>query len=191
MAADSDGHVYPVQSVLAADTEADTCFLQIAANGLQPLPFRSGIRPGEKVYCLSNPGGFHFMFSEGIVARVNRRRDVAVDAFGNTNGLMTRPMLYLNITAEFAPGSSGAAIVDESGNVVGQVSSISEAGEPEKGDENTAPSPSVPIRFCIASEEIAGLADPDLEKKAVARQTTSIPQRAAHMVSTNRPPRKP
>ena len=39
--------------------------------------------------------------------------------------------------------------------------SISEAGEPEKGDENTAPSPSVPIRFCIASEEIEGLADPD------------------------------
>ena len=78
-------------------------------------------RRGEKVYCLSNPGGFHFMFAEGIVARVNRRRDVAIDAFGNTNGLMTRPMLYLNITAEFAPGSSGAAIVDDSGNVVGQI----------------------------------------------------------------------
>lgn len=33
VAADADGHVYPVRSVLAADTWSDTCFLKIEACG--------------------------------------------------------------------------------------------------------------------------------------------------------------
>jgi len=68
------------------------------------------------------------------------------------------------VTAEFAPGSSGAPIVDEAGNVVGQVASIVDAGDPERGDEQTAASPSVAIRFCTASEEIQKLTDPHLSK---------------------------
>jgi hypothetical protein len=72
--------------------------------------------------------------------------------------LLTRPILFLNVTAEFAPGSSGAPIVDEAGNVLGQVASIADAGEPpEDGDENAPASPSVPVRFCTATEEILRL----------------------------------
>ncbi|PYJ01064.1 MAG: hypothetical protein DME25_19030 [Verrucomicrobia bacterium] len=82
IAADSAGQVFPVQSVLAADTEADTCFLRIAAAGLKPLPLRANVRPGERVYCLSHPGGFHFMFSEGVVARVTRGRLDVLDEHG-------------------------------------------------------------------------------------------------------------
>jgi serine protease Do len=191
VAADAAGHVYPVVSVLAADMEADTCFLKIDAHGMQPLALRSDIRTGENVYCLSHPGGYYFMFTSGMVARLNQRRDEAMDAQGHTNGLLTRPLLYLNITAEFAPGSSGAPIVDEAGNVVAQVSSIAEAGDPQAGDENTAPAPSVPLRFCISAREILGLADPDLEKKNLAQQTEAIPQRSMHMITTNRGPRTP
>src|SRR5207249_1619182 len=133
VAADSAGNVFPVQSVLAADTESDTCFLKIAAAGLKPLPLRSNVRPGERVYCLSHPGGFHFMFSEGLVARVTRGRTDALDEQGNTNGVLTRPILSLNVTAGFAPGSTAAPIVDGAGNVVGQVASITDAGEPTAG----------------------------------------------------------
>ena len=166
LAADATGHVYPVQSVLAADTVSDTCFVKIDAPHLKPLPLRVGIRAGERVYCLSHPGGYHFMFTEGLVSRVNRRRDDALDSDGQTNGFLTRPILFLNVTAEFAPGSSGAPIVDESANVVAQVSSITDAGEPTPGDENNSPSPSVPVRFCTAAEEILRLTDPNLEKAA-------------------------
>ena len=161
IAADDAGRVFPVQSVLAADTESDTCFVKINAPGLKPLPLRTGTRAGEQVYCLSHPGGYFFMFTQGIVARVNRKRNEVLDEHGQTNGLLTRPILFLNVTAEFAPGSSGAPIVDEAGNVVAQVASIAEAGEPPAGITNAPPSPSVPIRFCTATEEILRLTRPD------------------------------
>ena len=169
VAADSTGRVFPVESVVAADTEADTCFLKIDAANLKPLPLRTGVRPGERVYCLSHPGGYHFMFTEGLVARLNRKRNEVLDEHGQTNGLLTRPILFLNVTAEFAPGSSGAAIVDEAGNVVAQVASIADAGDPGTGDDKTAPSPSVPVRFCTASEEILRLAEPRAEGKPEGR----------------------
>jgi hypothetical protein len=74
-----------------------------------------------------------------MVARVNMKRNEVLDEHGHTNGVLTRPILFLNVTAEFAPGSSGAPIADEAGNVVGQVASIAEAGEPEIGGDQRSP----------------------------------------------------
>ncbi len=163
VAADAEGRVFPVESVLAADTDADTCFLQIDARGLKPLPLRSNVRAGEQVYCLSHPDGYFFMFTQGMVARLNLRQDAALDEHGQTNGLLNRPVLFLNVTAEFAPGSSGAPVTDDAGNVVAQVASIAEAGEPSEADTNGPAAPSVPLRFCTAAEEIVRLTDPHLE----------------------------
>ncbi len=186
VAADAAGHVYPVRSVLAADTEADTCFLKIDATGLKPLPLRTSVRAGERVYCLSHPGGYHFMFTGGMVARLNRQRNSALDDHGRTNGVLTRPILFLNVTAEFAPGSSGAPIVDESGNVVGQVASIADAGEPDSGDEHRPPSPSVPVRFCTATEEILRLVD---SRSEVARGESRRPKVDVRKKAENRNPK--
>jgi serine protease Do len=169
VAADAAGHVFPVRAVLAADTESDTCFVRIDARGLQPLPFRFGARTGERVYCLSHPGGYYFMFTEGMIARLNRRPNDALDDNNKSATQHKRPVLFLNVTAEFAPGSSGAPIVDEAGNVVGQVASIVDAGEPEQGDDQTAASPSVAIRFCTAAEEIQRLTDPHLSEAPESR----------------------
>jgi S1-C subfamily serine protease len=168
VAADADGHVFPVRAVLAADTESDTCFVRIDAHGLQPLPFRFDARTGERVFCLSHPGGYYFMFTDGMIARLNRRPNDAPD--NNQSATPhARPVLFLNVTAEFAPGSSGAPIVDEAGNVVGQVASIVDAGEPEQGDDQKAASPSVAIRFCTAAEEIQRLTDPHLSQPTESR----------------------
>jgi hypothetical protein len=120
------------------------------------------------------------MFTEGLVARLNRKRNEVQDEHGQTNGLLTRPILFLNVTAEFAPGSSGAAIVDESGNVVAQVASIADAGDPGLGDDKAPPSPSVPVRFCTASEEILRLAEPRPEGKPEGR----IPKPKDHAPKT-------
>jgi S1-C subfamily serine protease len=167
VAADSEGRVFPVRSVVAADTESDTCFLKLDSPALKPLPISTGARTGEKVYCLSHPGGYFFMFTEGMVARLNLRRNDVLDERGKTNGLLTRPILFLNVTTEFAPGSSGAPLVDQAGNVVAQVASIAEAGEPsENSPTNAPPAPSVPVRFCTASEEILRLAQPDSSVRA-------------------------
>ena len=79
VAADDNGQVFPVQSVVAADTESDTCLVKIDAPGLTPLPLRTGVRVGERVYCLSHPGGYFFMFTQGMVARVNLKRNEVLD----------------------------------------------------------------------------------------------------------------
>jgi serine protease Do len=165
IAADAVGHVYPVQAVLAADTDADTCLIRIGATGLKPLALRAGVRQGEPVYCLSHPGGYYFMFTQGLVARLNRRTNVDTAVNGHSD-LPSRPILLLNITAEFAPGSSGAPVVDPCGNVVGQVDSIADAGEAASDEENQTASPSVPIRFCTATEEILRLTNPGLAKES-------------------------
>ncbi len=164
IAADSAGHVFPVKSVLAADTDADCCLLKIEANGLKPLPLRTGARAGESVYCLSHPGGYFFMFTQGIIARLNRRTGSDHAEHGRDSGVAGRPVMLLNITAEFAPGSSGAPVVDASGNVVGQVTSIADAGEPAEDGKDQAAVPSVPVRFCTASEELLRLMNPNLAK---------------------------
>lgn len=104
------------------------------------------------------------MFTEGLVARLNRKRNDVFDDHGHTNGLVTRPILFLNVTTEFAPGSSGAPIVDESGNVVAQVASIADAGEPDSTEQNAPASPSVPVRFCTAAEELLRLVNPGLKE---------------------------
>ena len=91
VAADADGHVYPIEKVLAADTASDTCFLKISAKGLKPLPLRPGARVGERVYCLSHPGGYYFMFTQGVVSRVTQKRNDLYGEDGLTNGCTTRP----------------------------------------------------------------------------------------------------
>ena len=180
VAADATGHVYAVRSVLAADTASDTCFLKLQDCALRPLALRTEVRAGERVYCLSHPGGYYFMFTQGMVARLNQRPNEVYDEHGHTNGLLTRPILFLNVTAEFAPGSSGAPVVDEAGNVVGQVASIADAGEPPLGDTNAPASPSVPVRFCTATEEILRLADPALKASPGPPPEKAGPKSATH-----------
>ncbi|MGO9202242.1 MAG: trypsin-like peptidase domain-containing protein [Limisphaerales bacterium] len=178
VAADVTGRVYPVRSVVAADTGSDTCFLELEGCKLKPLPLRANARAGERVFCLSHPGGYYFMFTQGMIARLNRRPNEILDERGQTNGLLTRPILFLNVTAEFAPGSSGAPVVDDAGNVVGQVASIADAGDPRPGDTNAPSSPSVPIRFCTATEEILRLTNAALNRVPGVEERHPVPSTA-------------
>lgn len=161
VAADAEGHVYPVREVLAADPDADTCLLKIDATNLTPLPLRPGARTGERVYCLGHPEGNHFLFSEGMVARVMRSRDVmsAIEPDGDRLP-QGRPTIYLNVTAEFSPGSSGGPIVDEAGNVLAQVQSIASNVESDGGTNTDAMFVGGPVRYCVAAEEILRLTRP-------------------------------
>ena len=169
VAADHEGHVYPVREVLAADAEADTCLLKIDATGLTPLPLRTSARTGERVYCLGHPEGNHFLFSEGIVARLMRSRDV-MSAFEPDGERTTkaRPTLYVNVTAEFSPGSSGGPIVDEAGNVLAQVQSIANNVEGNGTTNTEGMFVGGPVRYCVAAEEILRLTRPPADYQAPA-----------------------
>ena len=113
VAVTDDGTVCPVKEVLAASKDSDVCILRVElpAKGL-PLALSEDAQPGDQVYCFSDPMGERSFFSTGIV---NRRTTMKS---GKASPLL------LDVSAEWAPGSSGAAVLDNKGNAVGVVSTI-------------------------------------------------------------------
>jgi serine protease Do len=107
LVADSQGKIYPVEEILAADEKKDTCLFRIKAEGLKPLPLGKSIPPGSKVRVISHPGYFFWFFSAGQVG----------------NHFEEDGASWVNVTADFGQGSSGAPVFDEFGNVIGQVTS--------------------------------------------------------------------
>jgi len=99
--------VYPVRELLAVNQKADTCLFRIEATNLQPLPFAKEASPGTRVRVLGHPGDSFYYLSSGLVSNYEKDHDRTV---------------WLNITADFGQGSSGGPVLDECGNVVGQVS---------------------------------------------------------------------
>ena len=157
--ADAKGRVFPVTEVLASNADSDTCLLRVAGLDLPPLPLSRTAQVGDPVFCLSHPDGNHWMFTAGMLSRFFINREAATDGEKPPGKTKIAPSLYINITAEFSPGSSGAPVVDECGNVVGQVESITSSLEEEKGGEgkNVTTSYGMPLRSCVSSEEIAKL----------------------------------
>ena len=157
--ADARGRVFPVTEVLASNADSDTCLLRVEGLDLPPLPLSRTAQVGDAVFCLSHPDGNHWMFTAGMLSRFYINREAATDGDKPPAKNKIAPSLYINITAEFSPGSSGAPVVDECGNVVGQVESITSSLEEEKGGEgkNITTSYGMPLRSCVSSEEIAKL----------------------------------
>jgi len=144
-----EGMVYPINGVIAASDRADTCLISVPGLDLPPLPIRPGVKTGEPVWCMSHPDGFTYMFTAGQVARISRDR---VDE-------KHQAALHIEVTAEYCPGSSGGAIVDAAGNVVGQVSSINNYEGFDAGDGKSVTG-IVSARTCTAAEEILTLTQP-------------------------------
>lgn len=113
--ADEGGHVYAVREVLASDEDTDVAILRTDAKDAPPLPLRVDVVPGEKVFVFSDPMGSRGYFSEGIVNRFVRE---AIE------GKPTHRVM-IDVGAAWAPGSSGAAVLDERGNAIGHVATIS------------------------------------------------------------------
>lgn len=160
--ADAKGRVFPISAVLASNADADTCLLQVVGLDLPPLPLSLTAQVGDPVFCLSHPDGNHWMFTSGMLSRFFINRDAADDGGKPPAKAKVAPSLYINVTAEYSPGSSGAPVVDEYGNVIGQVESITSSVEDQKGDDgkNVTTSFGMPLRSCVSSEEIAKLMRP-------------------------------
>jgi serine protease Do len=104
-----EGKVWPVKSVLSGNKANDFVFVQLEGKpgDFTPIPIRTNIKTGERIRTLTNPTGRYFTLSEGIVTRQFKP---------NRGGL------WFNIDADYCKGSSGGAIFDKYGNVLGIVS---------------------------------------------------------------------
>ena len=121
IAVDHSGKVYPVTSILANDKKIDGALIKIDAKTTH-LPLNDQIAPGDSAFCLSRPLKQGQYFSQGIVNRFYWNNDKRGD---DPNSIKALGMLKLNVSSRWAPGSSGSAVLDTCGNVIGHVATIS------------------------------------------------------------------
>lgn len=107
----ADGYVHPVVRVLAASRADDLAIIKIDAKGLLPVPLTSHAPVGTQVGVLSHPASHFYSLTSGIVSRNTRIR--------TDEGMVEA----LEITADYARGSSGAPVFNSQGQVVGIVKS--------------------------------------------------------------------
>lgn len=107
-----DGRIARVTEVLAADRADDIAILQVEGSGFTALPLVAGAPTGAPVRVFSHPDERFYSLTEGHISRYS--------IFSEEGKRKTRVM---TITADFAKGSSGGPVFDESGNVVGMVAS--------------------------------------------------------------------
>jgi len=119
VAANDKGDLFPVLEVLAADEVTDTAIIRIKAEGpVTALPLNANTYPGDEAWCYSDPLGRSGYFSKGMINRfyVYKKKGREEES------------ARMEVSTDWAPGSSGAAVLDEFGNAIGHVSEISSAG---------------------------------------------------------------
>jgi serine protease Do len=105
----ADGKPYLVDEVLAADEDADVAILRLKnAKGLAAAPLVGEEPVGNAVTLISHPAGNFFALSHGRIARYCKDEDGACT---------------MQVTADYAKGSSGGPIFNDCGDIVGLVSS--------------------------------------------------------------------
>ncbi len=117
IAAGADGTFYPVLEVLASDGPADVAIIRVAVDKPVPyLPLHTDVYPGDDVWLYSSPLRRAGYFSHGIVNRFHYEMRKGAE------------VARMAVTTDWAPGSSGSAVVDIYGNAIGVVSTISPLG---------------------------------------------------------------
>ena len=107
--------VIPITGVLAADKEMDAVAVRVAVPNLMPLPLATDPQLGDAAYCFSDPNNTRGYFSNGIV---NRLFSLNPSAKGDPR------FERINVSTDWSPGSSGSAVLDECGNIIGHVARI-------------------------------------------------------------------
>lgn len=107
------GKVYPVIRILGYSRAGDIAFFQVDTRGdrLAYLPLGNPLKTGAEVSVISHPQQIFYMYTKGVVARNTNYRA----KYPNTD--------RMEITADYAVGSSGAPILDKYGNIAGMVAS--------------------------------------------------------------------
>ena len=112
-AVNNKGQVFPIERVVAYNRDADAALFKITRGNvrLSPIPLGETLKVGSKVSAITHPNGNLYYYSQGYVNR-------------NTADLKYGPMAdRMEISADYAKGSSGGPIMNTKGNLVGMVSS--------------------------------------------------------------------
>lgn len=179
------GKTYPVVEILATDPLEDIAVIKVSgAEDLPVMPVARKAPPvGTPVSIISHPSNSYYMLTEGIISRyfktaarmdtinnpIREMLESNVNHDGDKKPVVvkesevakadTRRQTWVNVSADFCKGSSGAPIFNEKGEVVAMVSSI-RAIYNEGRFRPEAPDSSVPrnfqmsIRNCVPQQAL-------------------------------------
>lgn len=127
-----DGSSHAVTGVLLYDSDHDYAVIQVEGSGFSTLKIgdSSALESGEEIYAIGNPDGLTNSISDGIVSNPSR---------ADLDGM-------IQITAPISSGSSGGALLNAYGKVVG----ITTASLVNGQNLNFA----VPIRSVLPEESV-------------------------------------
>jgi S1-C subfamily serine protease len=132
IAADAAGHILPVTAILACDEEMDAAIVRVRGSPFTPLPLNDQTAPGDAAYVFSDPMGVTGYFTAGIV---NRFFWSGETGSADATTLAGARNLRIHASTDWAPGSSGAALLDACGNAIGHVCAI----DPLTMDDSSVP----------------------------------------------------
>jgi S1-C subfamily serine protease len=137
---DGQGKIYPVTEVLAGDKDSDVAILRAEGAEFRPIPLGEPAKIGSNVHVISHPDGMFYYYSKGMVSLYDR--------------LKGKPrMEWMAISADYARGSSGAAVLNDSGEVVGMVASTITINYNREKETN----PQMVVGLCAPVEAIRRL----------------------------------
>jgi S1-C subfamily serine protease len=110
-----DGTVYPVTGFTYYDAQRDLCIFKINATNLPTIPLgdSKALKVGEKLYCIGNPLGLKYSFSDGLLSGIRDLNNIK----------------YLQFTAPISPGNSGGPLINPQGEAIGMVTFLMEKGQ--------------------------------------------------------------
>jgi len=109
--------IIPYSDIIGIDVERDILILKIEKNKIPSIKIGNSktINIGERVYAIGSPMGFENTISEGIISGLRN-----YDEFGGN---------FIQITASISPGSSGGAVVNDKGELIGISTLTAEEGQ--------------------------------------------------------------
>lgn len=119
--ASADGKLIPVLGLVGHHPKLDAAVVKVDSADLVPLPLQPNAAPGDSAFLYSDPINVRGYFSTGIINRFFWLGDRP----GNLDSVDGIAALRINLSTDWAPGSSGAPLLDAFGNALGHVTTIS------------------------------------------------------------------
>jgi S1-C subfamily serine protease len=168
----SDGEVYGVEAVLAADAPGDAAIVRIDTRGRQLPCLALGKTPecGADVTVISHPAGRFFCLTEGVVSRFHRQRQPRPESGDEPLPEGDRPppdpapgraAVWMSVTADYAIGSSGGPVLNDAGEVVGMVSRTFSTRSSDRRRSAGTPGDQMVFKDCVSLDTLRRLVADD------------------------------
>ncbi len=102
-----DEEIVPYVDIIGIDVEKDILILKIEEKKFPAVKLGDvkSLKVGQRVYAIGSPMGFENTISEGIISGLRSYEELSKN--------------YIQITASISPGSSGGAVVNDKGELIG------------------------------------------------------------------------